>query len=82
MTPTDTEIEVWVRRVRTELAAAGYFVTLDGSVRPHVAALIVGVQPSTLKAWRSRGGGPRYRTRGGVWYPLTDLAAWALASRR
>ncbi len=41
------------------------------------AASYVGAKPSTLRAWRVRGRGPRYYKIGGkVFYKETDLDAW------
>ncbi|WP_376690094.1 helix-turn-helix transcriptional regulator [Wenzhouxiangella sp. EGI_FJ10409] len=41
------------------------------------AAEYVGLQKSTLEAWRCRGGGPRFVKMGrAVRYRLVDLDAW------
>lgn len=81
MTPTDAEVDALAARLRADLEARGKLVTLAGSVRPGLAAAVLGVAPSTLKKWRATGHGPRYCTIGRVWYPLRDLADFILRSR-
>lgn len=47
--------------------------TLDNTA----AAETIGVAPSTLNTWRSRGKGPKFvRIAGRIRYIKTDLAAW------
>lgn len=44
------------------------------------AAAYLGAEPATLKFWRAKGGGPRYRTVGNkfVRYHIDDLDAFML----
>lgn len=48
------------------------------SVRPSVAADLLGVSERALRRWRAEGKGPRYVTLGGnkVVYRVADLEAW------
>ena len=79
---TAAEIEALATRLRADLEAQGRLVSVVGNVRPGVAAAVLGVQPATLKKWRSIGRGPRYCALGRVWYPLRDLAEFILRSTR
>lgn len=47
-------------------------------LRPRVVAAMLSVTPSTLRAWRSRGRGPRFvRCSQGVFrYPSDALSSW------
>ena len=59
--------------------------SLTALLRSEAAAVILGLQPQTLRAWRLRGVGPRYvrvghGARGRVFYRHEDIAAW-LANR-
>lgn len=62
-------------RLRADLEAAGQEVLPGGLVRERAAALVLGLEPGTLRNWRARNRGPAYRKSGGrVLYELTELA--------
>jgi predicted DNA-binding transcriptional regulator AlpA len=57
---------------------------MDRLLRQEEAAELLGLSPRTLEAWRVRGGGPRYVSRGRRWvrYRPSDLAEWLDAHTR
>lgn len=60
----------------TSLEERGFFSEKD-------AASFLGSKPSTLRAWRVKGKGPRYYKIGGkVFYREGDLSAWIEAQAR
>lgn len=61
---------------------SGYLRGMDTRyVTPRQAAMLLGVTPSTLSAWRKAGRGPRYSRMGEarqsrVRYPVEELDKW------
>jgi hypothetical protein len=66
-----------VSRLRQQLQARGFAVSVDDHVRSAAAAAVLGIQPTTLRNWRSVGNGPDWIVRRRApWYALKALASW------
>ena len=53
----------------------------DGRHDEAAAADYLGVQPATLRAWRSRRQGPPFIRAGRIWYLREDLDVWIMSRR-
>lgn len=66
-----------IDEVRSNLEAAGHYVTLDGRVTEQTAATLIPCPVSRLRRWRLEGKGPRYfRPAKTPWYYVGDVLEW------